>query len=93
MRITRPLAKVAVAALVATSGQGVNLEWDSTGSGYLDSYTANTGTGAYSADGTTWTTVGTATPSGAAPVQDAGVTFCGHGETGTATFSQFSITL
>ncbi|WP_073926872.1 DUF1349 domain-containing protein [Streptomyces sp. CB03911] len=98
------------AAIFATPGQGVTLEWDSNGDGYPDAVTTKTGTaavapvwlrlvrngttvtGAYSADGTTWTTVGTATPSTPATTQEAGVVFSAHGGPGTATFSQFSIT-
>ncbi|MCX5269460.1 DUF1349 domain-containing protein [Streptomyces sp. NBC_00199] len=48
-------------------------------------------TGSYSADGTTWTTVGTATLTGANSTEDAGMFFTSHGGPGTASFSQFSI--
>jgi regulation of enolase protein 1 (concanavalin A-like superfamily) len=52
----------------------------------------NSVTGSYSADGTTWTTVGTATLTGANSTEDAGMFFTAHGGTpGTANFSQFSI--
>ncbi|MDX3129752.1 DUF1349 domain-containing protein [Streptomyces europaeiscabiei] len=49
-------------------------------------------TGSYSADGTTWTTVGTATPTGANSTLDAGMFSTAHaGSTGTASFTQFSV--
>ncbi|SFO09392.1 Right handed beta helix region [Streptomyces sp. cf124] len=49
-------------------------------------------TGSYSADGTTWTTVGTATLTGANSTEDAGMFFTAHaGSTGTASFTQFSV--
>ncbi|MBK3563858.1 DUF1349 domain-containing protein [Streptomyces sp. MBT62] len=49
-------------------------------------------TGSYSADGTTWTTVGTATLTGANSTLDAGMFSTAHGGTiGTANFSQFSV--
>ncbi|MFF7472311.1 DUF1349 domain-containing protein [Streptomyces sp. NPDC008092] len=49
-------------------------------------------TGSYSANGTTWTTVGTATLTGANSSEDAGVFFTAHGGSpGTANFSQFSV--
>ncbi|BBC36598.1 hypothetical protein SGFS_078920 [Streptomyces graminofaciens] len=49
-------------------------------------------TGSYSADGTTWTTVGTATLTGANSTLDAGVFSTAHaGSIGTASFSQFSV--
>ncbi|MCX4884264.1 right-handed parallel beta-helix repeat-containing protein [Streptomyces sp. NBC_00847] len=49
-------------------------------------------TGSYSANGTTWTTVGTATLSGANSTQDAGMFFNAHsGTPGTASLSQFTI--
>ncbi|KUN72518.1 hypothetical protein AQJ46_11810 [Streptomyces canus] len=49
-------------------------------------------TGSYSADGTTWTTVGTATLTGANSTEDAGMFSTAHGGTiGTANFSQFSV--
>ncbi|MFF5139239.1 DUF1349 domain-containing protein [Streptomyces sp. NPDC013157] len=49
-------------------------------------------TGSYSANGTTWTTVGTATLTGANSTEDAGVFFTAHGAApGTAKFSQFSV--
>ncbi|MER5217689.1 DUF1349 domain-containing protein [Streptomyces sp. NPDC002838] len=49
-------------------------------------------TGSYSADGTTWTTVGTATLTGANSTLDAGMFSTAHaGSIGTATFSQFSV--
>jgi regulation of enolase protein 1 (concanavalin A-like superfamily) len=49
-------------------------------------------TGSYSADGTTWTTVGTATPTGANSTLDAGMFSTAHaGTIGTANFSQFSV--
>ncbi|MFF3989925.1 DUF1349 domain-containing protein [Streptomyces sp. NPDC001797] len=49
-------------------------------------------TGSYSANGTTWTTVGTATLTGANSTEDAEVFFNAHGAApGTAKFSQFSV--
>jgi hypothetical protein len=49
-------------------------------------------TGSYSADGTTWTAVGTATLTGANSTLDAGMFSTAHGGTiGTANFSQFSV--
>ncbi|NEA68084.1 DUF1349 domain-containing protein [Streptomyces sp. SID12488] len=49
-------------------------------------------TGSYSADGTTWTTVGTATLTGANTTLDAGMFSTAHaGTIGTANFSQFSV--
>jgi regulation of enolase protein 1 (concanavalin A-like superfamily) len=49
-------------------------------------------TGSYSADGTTWTTVGTATLTGANSTLDAGMFSTAHaGSIGTATFSRFSV--
>ncbi|MDX2548870.1 DUF1349 domain-containing protein [Streptomyces sp. WI04-05B] len=49
-------------------------------------------TGSYSADGTTWTAVGTATLTGANSTLDAGMFSTAHaGSPGTATFSQFSV--
>jgi regulation of enolase protein 1 (concanavalin A-like superfamily) len=49
-------------------------------------------TGSYSADGTTWTTVGTATPTGANSTLDVGMFSTAHaGTIGTANFSQFSV--
>ncbi|MEW2121456.1 DUF1349 domain-containing protein [Streptomyces sp. NPDC005474] len=49
-------------------------------------------TGSYSANGTTWTTVGTATLTGANSTLDAGMFSTAHaGSIGTATFSQFSV--
>ncbi|MGJ5793189.1 DUF1349 domain-containing protein [Streptomyces griseorubiginosus] len=52
----------------------------------------NSVTGSYSANGTTWTTVGTATLTGANSTEDAGVFFSAHGAApGTAKFSQFSV--
>ncbi|MFD4506605.1 DUF1349 domain-containing protein [Streptomyces sp. NPDC058457] len=49
-------------------------------------------TGSYSANGTTWTTVGTATLTGANSSEDAGVFFTAHGGSpGTASFSQFAV--
>ena len=52
----------------------------------------NSVTGSYSANGTTWTTVGTATLTGANSTEDAGVFFSAHGAApGTAKFSQLSV--
>jgi regulation of enolase protein 1 (concanavalin A-like superfamily) len=49
-------------------------------------------TGSYSADGTTWTTVGTATLTGANSTEDAGMFSTAHaGTIGTTNFSQFSV--
>ncbi|MFJ4817218.1 DUF1349 domain-containing protein [Streptomyces sp. NPDC088801] len=49
-------------------------------------------TGSYSADGTTWTTVGTATLTGASSTLDAGMFSTAHaGTIGTAAFGQFSV--
>ncbi|MDX3114536.1 DUF1349 domain-containing protein [Streptomyces scabiei] len=49
-------------------------------------------TGSYSADGAIWTTVGTATLTGANNALDAGMFSTAHaGSTGTTTFSQFSV--
>ncbi|MBB6421114.1 DUF1349 domain-containing protein, partial [Streptomyces sp. AK010] len=49
-------------------------------------------TGSYSADGTTWTTVGTATLTGANSTLDAGMFSTAHaGSIGTASFGQFSV--
>jgi regulation of enolase protein 1 (concanavalin A-like superfamily) len=49
-------------------------------------------TGSYSADGATWTTVGTATLTGASSTLDAGMFSTAHaGNMGTANFSQFSV--
>ncbi|WP_225102823.1 DUF1349 domain-containing protein [Streptomyces sp. CoH27] len=96
------------ASLAVTPSNGVSLEWDSDGDGYLDKITTKTGrsapvclrlvrsgtsvTGSYSTDGTTWTTVGTATLTGANSSLDAGTFFTAHAPTpGTASFSQFSI--
>lgn len=94
--------------LAATPGQGVVLSWDSNSDGYLDTNATKTGaaapvwlrltrngtsvTGFCSADGTTWTTVGTATLTGANSTEDAGMFFTAHsGTPSTATFSQFSV--
>jgi len=49
-------------------------------------------TGSHSANGTTWTTVGTVTLTGANSTEDAGMFSTAHaGTPGTASFSQFSI--
>ncbi|WP_062027985.1 right-handed parallel beta-helix repeat-containing protein [Streptomyces griseorubiginosus] len=96
------------AFLAVTPSNGVSLQWDSDSDGYVDKITTKTGrsapvwlrlvrsgtsvTGSYSTDGTTWTTVGTATLTGANSSLDAGTFFTAHGPTpGTASFSQFSI--
>ncbi|MGW0823486.1 DUF1349 domain-containing protein [Streptomyces sp. NPDC002845] len=108
--ITGTGSSTGYAVLAVTPGNGVALQWDSDSDGYVDRYTARTGsaavapvwlrlvrngtsvTGSYSADGTTWTTVGTATPTGADSTQDAGMFFTAHaGTPGTANFSDFSI--
>jgi alpha-galactosidase len=52
----------------------------------------STYTGYYSTDGTTWTTVGSATVGGQAATQDAGLFVLSHttGSAGTAWFDGFS---
>lgn len=96
--------------IATTPGNGIALQSDSNGDGYLDTNTIKTGsatvapvwlrlvrsgtsvTGSYSADGTTWTTVGTATLTGANSTLDAGMFSTAHaGTIGTANFSQFSV--
>lgn len=96
------------ASLSVTPSNGVTLEWDSDSDGYVDKSTTKTGrsapvwlrlvrsgtsvTSSYSVDGTTWTTVGTATLTGANSSLDAGTFFTAHAPApGTASFSQFSI--
>ncbi|WP_105967784.1 DUF1349 domain-containing protein [Streptomyces geranii] len=108
--ITGTTKSTGYVVLAATPGNGVNLQWDSDGDGYLDRGATKTGsdaiapvwlrlvrngtsvTGSYSADGTTWTTVGTATLTGANTTLDAGMFFTAHtGAPGTAKFSEFSV--
>jgi regulation of enolase protein 1 (concanavalin A-like superfamily) len=91
----RPGSSAGYAAMVVTPGNGVALQWDSNGDGYLDSSTAasvatnqpvwvrltrsgSTITGSYSLNGTTYTTVGTATLSGAESSLDGGVVTTAH---------------
>jgi alpha-N-acetylglucosaminidase len=98
--------------LAVTPSNGCALSWDADGDGRFDSialsgsFTApvrlrltRSGasyTGQVSTDGTTWTTVGTATPGGAATAQDVGVFMtAANGWTGTrgiATFDGFTVT-
>jgi hypothetical protein len=96
--------------LVVTPGNGVSLQWDADGDGALESFTGAGGpsapvwlrlsrsgttyTGSYSADGTTWTTVGSTTVGSAAPTQDVGMIATSHsaGQLGLDTFSGFGVT-
>ncbi|MDQ0758570.1 alpha-N-acetylglucosaminidase [Streptomyces canus] len=98
--------------LAITPSNGCALSWDADGDGRFDSielagsFTApvrlrltRSGasyTGEASTDGVTWTTVGTATPSGAAAAQDVGVFMtAANGWTdgrGIATFDGFTVT-
>ncbi|MGW2640642.1 alpha-N-acetylglucosaminidase [Streptomyces sp. NPDC001348] len=97
--------------LAVTPSNGCALSWDADGDGRLDSialsgsFTAPvrlrlTRSGASykgeaSTDGVTWTTVGTATPSGAAAAQDVGVFMTAangwNGARGIATFDGFTV--
>ncbi|MGP3983190.1 alpha-N-acetylglucosaminidase [Streptomyces sp. KR80] len=97
--------------LAATPSHGCVLSWDSGGDGTIDSirlagsFTApvhlrlsragGTYTAECSTDGTTWTTVGTATPGGVADIQDVGVFMtAATGETSTrgiAAFQDFAV--
>jgi alpha-N-acetylglucosaminidase len=97
--------------LAITPSNGCALSWDADGDGRFDSielsgsFTApvrlrltRSGasyTGEASTDGVTWTTVGTATPSGAAAAQDVGVFMtAANGWTdgrGIATFDGFTV--
>ncbi|MFC1431471.1 DUF1349 domain-containing protein [Streptacidiphilus sp. N1-3] len=97
-------------ATLAATTTGVSLRWDSDSNGGLDQVlnagtatapqwlrvtrNGNAVTGAYSTDGTTWHTVGTATLSGAQASEDIGM-YASSGAAGTrghATFSGFSVT-
>lgn len=98
--------------LAVTPSNGCVLSWDSDGNGTFDSIAMNgaftapvylrltrsggTYTGECSPDGTTWTTVGAATPGSAAGTQDAGVFMtAANGWTGTrgiAEFEAFTLT-
>ncbi|MEV4760492.1 alpha-N-acetylglucosaminidase TIM-barrel domain-containing protein [Micromonospora sp. NPDC049559] len=96
--------------LARTPGHGVTLQWDSTGGGALDGTTTlawsgspvwlkltrsgTTFTGYASADGRTWTQVGTATAPGAASRLDAALFVTpvdAAGAVGTAEFTGFRI--
>ncbi|WP_330293280.1 alpha-N-acetylglucosaminidase [Streptomyces sp. NBC_00576] len=97
--------------LAVTPSNGCALSWDADGDGRFDSialsgsFTAPVRlrlmrsdasyTGQVSTDGVTWTTVGTATPGGAATAQDVGVFMtAANGWTGTrgiATFDGFTV--
>ncbi|AGP54046.1 alpha-N-acetylglucosaminidase TIM-barrel domain-containing protein [Streptomyces rapamycinicus] len=98
--------------LAVTPSNGCALSWDADGNGTFDSielsgsFTApvrlrltrsgNAYTGECSADGASWTTVGTATPGGVADAQDIGVFMtAANGWTdtrGIAAFQDFSVT-
>lgn len=98
--------------LAVTPSNGCALSWDADGDGRFDSialsgsFTApvrlrltRSGasyTGEASTDGVTWTTVGTATPGGAAAAQDVGVFMTAangwNGARGIATFDGFTVT-
>ncbi|MDH6110170.1 hypothetical protein P3T36_006666 [Kitasatospora sp. MAP12-15] len=113
--VTAPGSSPGYLILAVTPGNGYVLQWDSTGSGQLDSNSApsdsglgaasyptwlklvRTGssyTGSYSTDGTTWTTVGSATVPDVAATQDAGVFMTAHnnggGTTGEVDFDSLS---
>ncbi|GGO96732.1 alpha-N-acetylglucosaminidase TIM-barrel domain-containing protein [Wenjunlia tyrosinilytica] len=92
--------------LSVTPSNGCVLSWDSDGNGTFDSIAMNGSsaapihlrltrsggsyTGEFSTDGTTWTEVGTATPSGAADTQDIGVFMtAANGWTGTRGIAEF----
>lgn len=97
--------------LAVTPGNGCVLSWDAGGDGRFDTIamkgsfaapvylrltrSGGTYTGECSSDGTTWTTVGTATPGGAATAQDVGAFMtAANGWTGTrgiATFDGFTV--
>jgi alpha-D-xyloside xylohydrolase len=95
--------------LVVTPGNGVSLQWDADGDGVLDSFTSvggpsvpvwlrlgrsgTTYTGAYSTDGSSWTTVGNTTVGSAASTQDVGLIATSHsaGQLGLDTFSGFGV--
>ncbi|MEW2399680.1 alpha-N-acetylglucosaminidase TIM-barrel domain-containing protein [Streptomyces sp. NPDC046862] len=97
--------------LAVTPSNGCALSWDADGDGRFDSialsgsFTApvrlrltRSGasyTGEASSDGVTWTTVGTATPSGATAAQDVGVFMTAangwNGARGIATFDGFTV--
>jgi regulation of enolase protein 1 (concanavalin A-like superfamily) len=97
------------AVVAVTPGNGVVLEWDSNGDGYLDSEAKTAAitapvwlrltrsgtsvTAYYSADGTNWNQIGTATLSSSSGTEDVGMFSLSHDNStaGTATFSQFSI--
>lgn len=92
--VTRPEEAAGYVALVATPGNGVSLQWDSDGDGFLDqgrqqaatapvwlrlSRTGDAITAAHSANGTDWTQLGAPiTPAGTASTQDAGMIFTSH---------------
>ncbi|MFJ9905577.1 alpha-N-acetylglucosaminidase TIM-barrel domain-containing protein [Streptomyces sp. NPDC101152] len=98
--------------LAVTPSNGCALSWDADGDGRLDSIQLSgsfsapvrlrltrSGTsylGEASTDGVTWTTVGTATPSGATAAQDVGVFMTAangwNGARGMATFHGFTVT-
>ncbi|MBM9507816.1 hypothetical protein [Actinacidiphila acididurans] len=97
-------------AALAVTGSGVSLRWDGDSSGGLDQHidaatagapqwlritrAGNQITGAWSADGATWHTVGTATPSGAQADEDIGM-YAASGQAGVrghAAFTGFSVT-
>jgi alpha-N-acetylglucosaminidase len=96
--------------LAVTPSNGCVLSWDADGNGGFDSISmagsaapvhlrlrreGASYTGEYSADGATWTTVGTATPGGPAAVQDVGVFMTAAngwtGRRGTATYEGFTV--
>ena len=96
-------------AVVVTPGNGVSFQWDADGNGILDNQVAvggpqapvwlrlsrsgTTYTGSYSTDGTTWSTVGSATVGSAASTQDIGMIATAHsaGQLGMDSFSGFAI--
>ena len=97
----RPGVAAGYAAMLVTPGNGVSLQWDSNGDGYLDSFTnayiatnvpiwvrltrsGNTVTGSYSLNGSTYTTVGTATLTGADASLDGGIITTSHTTTSYA---------
>ena len=97
------------AIVAVTPGNGVVLEWDSNSDGYLESEAQKVAitapvwlrltrsgtsvTAYYSADGTSWNQIGTATLSGSSGTEDVGMFSLSHdtNTAGTATFSHFSI--